>query len=271
LGRDVFDHLWNVADVFPGGIPTLALVAAGVGLLVAGWRGPLAVPARFLGLMVVVAVAGGVLDLIPFGPPRANGRVSLWLVPVTALGICAALELVRRWIAAHTTLRTGFDALVCVAAGLVLISSFGIDHPYPAGARSAIRQVMAEVGPDDAVVMTNWTSFSFALYSDTPVGVRHTPERSIGFLPTFADPRIHRHDPRTKPEEFDDFVEGVDRVYLVHANVVGLPGDYLFKIDLELALRGFARVSRETIETGYVEVWDRAAETSAVATIGGRS
>jgi hypothetical protein len=269
LSRDVFDHLWNVADVFPGGIPTLALVAAGVGLLVAGWRGPLAVPARFLGLMVVVAVAGGVLDLIPFGPPRANGRVSLWLVPVTALGLCAALELVRRRIAARTTLRTGFDALVCIAAALVLISSFGTDHSDPAGARSAIREVMAEVGPDDAVVITNWTSYSFALYSDTPVGLRQTPERSIGFLPKFADQRLHRHDPRTTPEEFDDFVEGVDRVYLVHAKLGALPVDYLFKVQLELALRGFARVSTETIETGYVEVWDRrAAESSAEATVG---
>jgi len=269
LGRDVFDHFRNVADVFPGWIPTLALVAAGVGLLVAAWGGPLAVPARFLGLMVVVAVAGGVLDLIPFGPPRANGRVSLWLVPVTALGLCAALDLVRRRIAARTTLRTGFDALVCVAAALVLISSFGTDHPYPAGARSAIREVMAELGPDDAVVITNWTSFSFALYSETPVGLRHTPERSIGFLPAFADQRLHRHDPRTQPEEFDNFVEGIDRVYLVHAKVGGLPADYLFKVDLELALRGFERVDRRTIETGYVEVWQRPERSGASEAVDG--
>jgi hypothetical protein len=272
FGREVFNHFWHVADVFPGGVPTLALALAGVGLLVAAWRGPLAVPARFLGLMVVVAVGGGVLELIPFGPPRANGRVSLWLVPVMALGLCAALELFRHRVVARTALRVGFDAIVCIVAVLVLISSFGDDHPYPAGARSAIRQVMAEAGPDDAVVMTAWTAFSFALYGDTPVGLRSTPERSIGFLPTFADQRLHRHDPGTTPVEFDDFVDGVDRVYLVHANVFGLGMDeYLFKLALELALRGFTRISTRTIETGNVEVWQRQASEGGVATLGGES
>jgi hypothetical protein len=264
FGRDLFEHLQNVADVFPGGIPALALVAAGVGLLVAAWRGALAVPARFLGLMVVVAIGGGVLELIPFGPPRAHGRVSLWLVPVMALGLCAALELVRGRISPRASLRTGFDAIVCVAAALVLVSSFGIDHSYPPGARSAIRQVMAEAGPRDAIVMTNWTSFSFALYGGTPVDLRPTPERSIGFLPTFADRRLHRHDPATSPEQFDAFVKGVDRVYLVHANLMGLGmGEYLFKLDLELAFRGFTRISRRTIDTGYVEVWQRQAGDGA--------
>jgi hypothetical protein len=272
FGREVFNHFWHVADVFPGGVPALALALAGVGLVGAAWRGPLAVPARFLGLMVVVAVGGGVLELIPFGPPRANGRVSLWLVPVMALGLCAALELFRRRVVARTALRVGFDAVVCIAAVLVLISSFGADHPYPAGARSAIRQVMAEAGPDDAIVMTNWTSFSFALYAGTRVGLRPTPERSIGFLPTFADQQLHRHDPATTPEQFDAFVEDVDRVYLVHANVFGLGmGDYLFKLNLELALRGFTRISTRTIETGNVEVWQRQANERGVATLGGES
>jgi hypothetical protein len=257
---EVFDHFWNVADVFPGGSPTFAVVLAGAGLLMAAWRGPLAVPARFLALMVVVALAGGVLDLIPFGPPRDRGRVSLWLVPVVALGLCAALEFARRRISGRTTLRTGFDVIVCAAAVLVLINSFGADHPYPPGARTAIREVMADAGPGDAVVMTNWTSFSFALYADTPIGLRHSPERAPGFLPTFVDQRLHRHDPSTTPEEFNDFVDGVDRVYLVHAKVQGTKmAEYLFKIDLELALRGFTRISRSTIETGYVEVWDRQA------------
>jgi hypothetical protein len=255
FGRDVFDHFWHVADVFPGGIPTLALVLAGVGLLLTAWRGPLAVPARFLGLMVIVAVGGGVLDVIPFGPPRAYGRVSLWLVPVMALGLCAALEFARRRISARATVRTGFDAIVCTAAVLVLISSFGTDHSYTAGARSAIRQVMAEADPGDAVVMTKWTSFSFALYGGTPVGLRQTPDRSVGFLPTFGDKRLHRHDPTTRPEEFDDFVEGVGRVYLVHANV-GTGPEYLFKLQLDLAFRGFTRIRTRTIETALVEVWD---------------
>jgi hypothetical protein len=262
FGRDVFSHFWNVADVFPGGIPTVALALAGVGLLVAAWRGPLAVPARCLGLMAVVAVGGGVLDVIPFGPPRNYGRVSLWLVPVTALGLCAALELLRRWIGTRTIARIGFDTIVCAAALLLLISSFGADHPYAAGARSAIRQVMAEAGPSDAGVITKWTSYSFALYGGTLVGLRPAAERAPGFVPTFADQRLHRHDPSTTPEEFNNFVEGADRVYLVHANA-GIGPEYLFKLDLELALRGFTRITVRTIETGRVEVWQREADDGA--------
>ena len=264
LAKEVFSHFWNVADVFPGGIPTLALALAGVGLLVAAWRGPVAVPARFLGLMALVAVVGGVHDLIPYGPPRNYGRVSLWLVPVTALGLCAALELLRRWIGTRTIARTGFDAVVFVAAVLTLISSFGADHPYFAGARSAIRQVMAEAGPSDAVVITKWTSFSFALYGGTSVRLRPAPEHAPGFVTAFVDQRLHRHDPSTTPEEFDDFVEGVDRVYIVHADLSGMT-EYLFKLDLELALRGFDRISTRTIDTGYVEVWQRQADDASEA------
>jgi hypothetical protein len=271
LGKDVYDHFWNVADVFPGGIPTLVLALAGVGLLMAARRGPLAVPARFLGLMVVVALGGSLVDVIPFGPRRAYGRLSLWLVPVMALGVCAALELARRRMSARTTLRAGFDALVCIAAGLVLVSSFGADHPYPAGARSAVREVMAEVGPGDAVVVTKYTPYIFALYSGTAVELHATRDRSIGFGPTFADQRVLAHEDTTTPEQFNHFVKGIDRVYLVNAPAGSGQAQYLFKLDLELALRGFARVSTESIGTGYVEVWNRQPPTADVAMVGGQS
>jgi hypothetical protein len=258
FGREVFDHFWHVADVFPGGRPTLSLVVAIPGLVVAARRGRLAVPARFLALMLVVAAAGSVVKLIPFGPPRGIGRVSLWLVPVITLGLCTALEFVRRRIGASVPLRRGFDAIVCIAAVVVLVSAFGTDHRYPAGARSAIREVMDEAGPGDAVVVTWPTRYSFALYADTPVDVRFTPERQVGFLPAFGDGRVHQHDFDTRPGEFDEFVAGADRVYVVHAiiNTTGEPG-YLFDLALELGLRGFTRESIRTIETGRVDVWRR--------------
>ena len=94
-----------------------------------------------------------------------------------ALGVCATLEIARRQIAAHAPLRAFFDAIAGVVAVLVLTSGFGIDHPYPAGARSAIRQVMARASPRDAVVITRPTTYSFALYGNTPVDLRRTPER----------------------------------------------------------------------------------------------
>jgi hypothetical protein len=128
------------------------------------------------------------------------------------------------------------------------------------------------VGPDDAIVVTKYTPYIFALYSGTPVGLHATRDRSIGFGPTFADPRVLPHEDTTTPEQFDEFVEGVDRVYLVNAPAGSGQAEYLLNLDLELALRGFTRGSTETIETGYVEVWDRqAAESSAGATVGSQT
>ena len=75
FAREVLDHAWHVADVFPGGIPTLALAAAVVGILAAAWRGPVEVPARFFAVLVLVAAGASLVGLIPFGPPRNVGRV----------------------------------------------------------------------------------------------------------------------------------------------------------------------------------------------------
>jgi hypothetical protein len=257
FGREVFNHFWNVADVFPGGLPTMALAAGAVGLLVAAWRGCVVVPARFLLLMVIIAVGGSVVGLVPFGPPRFLGRVSLWLVPCMALGLCTALDLVRRRIATRGgAWRTGFDTVAWIGTVLVLVSSFGTEHPYPAGARAAIREVMTQAGPDDAVVITWPTRYSFALYADTPVRLRLTPERQISFLPVFGDHRLHQHDVTTTAQEFDGFVEGVSRVYVVHALINGRrQPQYLFDLAVELDLRGFTRESTSTIESGRVDVW----------------
>jgi hypothetical protein len=256
FGRELFNHFWNVADVFPGGLPTLALAAGAVGLLVAAWRGSIVVPARFLLLMVIIAAGGSVVGLVPFGPPRFLGRVSLWLVPGMALGLCTALDLVRRRIATRGASRTGFDTVAWIGAILVLVSSFGTERPYPAGAGAAIREVMTQAGPDDAVVITWPTRYSFALYADTPVRLRPTPERQISFLPVFGDQRLHQHDFTTTAKEFDGFVEGVSHVYVVHALINGrrLP-QYLFDLAVELDLRGFTRESTTTIESGRIDVW----------------
>jgi hypothetical protein len=262
FGKDVFDHFRQVADVFPGRFSTLSVVLAVLGLAVAAWRGPLAVPARFLALMVVVAAGGSIVHLIPFGPPGAPGRVSLWTVTAMAVGICGSLELVRRR-AGTRPLRVGFDAIICIAAALILVGSFGTVHPYAAGGRSATRQVMAEADAGDAVIVTRLTTYSFALYADSPVDLRPTPERSVGFLPAFADRRLHLHDSTTTTEEFNAFVEGVDRVYVVHALLRSRgEGEYLFNLALELTFRGFTRESSRVIERVQVEVWRRQATGS---------
>jgi hypothetical protein len=265
FGREIFSHLWNVADVYPGGRPMLALALAGVGLVAAAWRGPLAVPARFFALMIVLAAGASMLGLVPFGPTSDQGRVSLWMVPAIALGLCAGLELVRRRLATRVVLRTGFDVVACVAGVLILVSALDVHRPYHSGARSAIRQVMLDAGQDDAIWITRPTTYSFALYGETPVDVRPRPDRAPGIWPEFADPRLLAHDFTTTRAELDTFVDGVDRVFVVHADVdrVGY-ANYLFRLMLDLALKGFVRESTTRIRTGVIDVWQRSPDPRRV-------
>jgi hypothetical protein len=99
--------------------------------------------------------------------------------------------------------------------------------------------------------------------------LRPTPNRAIGFFPIFSDDRIHPYDVTTTPEVFDDLVDGVDRVYVVHANNARALGhgnfqpkpiaEYLFALAVELTYRGFAPDSKMTIGTGEVDIWRRTA------------
>jgi hypothetical protein len=264
FAREVLSHFWHLADVFPGGLPALALVLAAVGLVVAAWRGPIAVPARFLGVMVLVAAGGSVVKAIPFGPPRAVGRVSLWLVPAMAVGLCTTLELMRRRTAARVALRTAFDTIVCIAAVLALVGSLGTDHRYAAAGRAASRRVMSLAGPHDSVLVTIPTMYSFALYAPTPVDLRLTPDRQVGFLPTFSDPRLHLlADFTFTPEQIDAFVDGAERVYVVQADADPRGNaQYNFRLGVALTLRGFELESSTKLDTGQIDAWHRKADGS---------
>ena len=265
FSRSTVDHLWNIVDVFPGRLLGLSLVFAGLGLLAAAWRGRLVIPARFLALMVVIAAAGGIVGVIPFGPPRAQGRVTLWMIPAIAVGLCTALELARRSVAGRAALRAGFDAILCVFAVLLVVSALRADTSYPAGARAATNQVMASLRPNDAVVITRPTFYSFALYADTPVDLRATPGRSIGFLPEFSDERLHLFDFfTTTSEELEQFIGDADRLYVVHANVSPqTQSKYLFNLAVGIRMMGFQHQSSTTVATGQVDVWLRESDGSS--------
>jgi hypothetical protein len=265
FSRSIFDHLWNIANVFPGRVPILSLVLAAFGLLAVAWRGRLVVPARFLALMVLIAAVGGIVGLIPFGPPRAQGRVTLWMIPAIAVGLCAALELARRSVAGRAVLRTGFDATLCVFAVLLAVSALQTDTSYPAGARAATHHVMANLGPNDAVIITRPTFYSFALYANEPVDLRATPERSIGFLPEFSDERLHLFDFfTTTPEELEQFLDDADRVYVVHAIISPqTQSKYLFNLAVGISMMGFQHQGSTTFATGQVDVWLRERDGSS--------
>jgi hypothetical protein len=265
FSRSIFDHLWNIVDVFPGRLPTLSLVLAGLGLVAAARRGRLVVPARFLALMVAIAAAGGIVGLIPFGPPRAHGRVTLWMIPAIAVGVCTTLEFARRSIAGRTALRQGFDATLCVFALLLAVSALRTDASYPAGARAAAGEVMANLRPNDAVMITRLTVYSFALYANSPVDLRAAPERSVGFLPEFSDERLHLVDFfTTTSEELEQFLGDADRLYVVHANVnPQTQNKHLFNLAVEIRMMGFQHQSSTTVATGRVDVWLRERDGSS--------
>ncbi|MGH2476895.1 MAG: hypothetical protein ACRDIL_16665, partial [Candidatus Limnocylindrales bacterium] len=52
---------------------------------------------------------------------------------------------------------------------------------------SATRFVEASLGPDDVVIVTGTSTFSFAISTTTPVGVQATPDHQVGFAPVYRD------------------------------------------------------------------------------------
>jgi hypothetical protein len=264
---EILDHGLRVTQVFPGGGRAwewVFLVVAVVGLIASARRGPRRLPARFLGLTAALAFAGAVIHRVPFGPQTSGdgGRVTLWLVPVLAFGIAAVLEFVRRALRERTQRRV-LDALTYVLALFVLASAVGATYAYPEeGARAATRAVMAELGPDDAVWITRSAFYPFALQSGTPVGIRATPDRLVGFFPDFADPRLHPVDYDTTPADLDESVQDTSRVYIVNAGGLGSGRytEYLVRLGLRLQSLGFEHERTDTIGRAHVDVWRRPAD-----------
>ena len=169
LPAETFEHLRRITEVFPGGGSRWAgilLVVAIVGLVVASVRGPHAVLARFCVATAVLAFGGAVIRRFPFGPivnAGTTGRVSLWLVPVVAVGLAVVLTYARQATAAGSRWRFGFDALLFACAAFIMLNAIGDNKPaVHAATRHAAEQVMAEVGPRDAVWTTWPATYSLA-------------------------------------------------------------------------------------------------------------
>lgn len=265
--RQLGAHLTNVVDVFPGG--PRGVLGAGVvvvlgGLALAAWRGPRRVAARYLLLLLGVAIAGAYAHKLPFGPPsrpkvRGLGRVSLWLIPVVAVGAAVALEGLRRATTSRPPLRRAFDVVAVLGAAALLFTAVGDGHANKPGASSVSEEAVAQLGPDDVVWLTRVTTYSFAIATDVPVELRSTPERLIGFLPDFDDPRIVVTDFETPDEELAASLVGADRVLLVHGLLrsQGYNLRNLQHLSLILKLSGFEQESVETIEGASLSTWVR--------------
>ena len=131
------------------------MIAALVGLLATSRMRRHAIRGRFLLLLVLVGLAGGLVDRLPFGPSGAGRRVTLWFVPAMAVGLAAVLQLARGRIADHSTLRRGLDILAFALAAVVVVTALWRDtpeYPFP-GSKSAAEFIDSRLGKNDEVLV----------------------------------------------------------------------------------------------------------------------
>jgi len=266
FGSEIVKHLVRVTDIFPGGrgwLSALCVVAATVGLLVMARRGSKAVLGRFLVLMVLLAMVGSLAERVPFGSLKPTARVTLWLAPVVAFGLAAVLQRVYRAAAARGKRpRLAFDVAAFGLSALVLVSAIGVSRFYPPGATLATHRVMSQVGPQDVVIITRPTVYTFALDAGTPVRVRPTPDLTVGFMPKFADKRLHPIDFLTPAarNEIVSALKNTNRVYVVDslADRAHWYKNYRKSIADLIGAQGFTLRRRPTIGRALVSVWQRA-------------
>src|SRR4051812_3139327 len=222
---DVLDHLKQLTEAYPGGPAWLAMtliLIALAGLAVGAWKGRERIRARYLLLILLAAFAGGVAGKFPFGPIVANPissghRVSLWLIPVIAMGLAIALRVLRGAIADRgRRLVVGFDVVAYLGAAAILVVALAGDtqaYPYP-GAEPATSFIESTATSDDAVLLPWPALYSFAAETDLGTGVTKAPTSAFGYDPTFSDPSIHPFGTTLSPFDVKQAVDGAKRVFV---------------------------------------------------------
>jgi hypothetical protein len=264
--RQFFHHLTRITTMFPGGpalLGVVLLVLAAVGLIAAAVRrGKRGVAAQFMLVMVGLALVGAIAHRVPFGPNPATYRVALWMAPIVAFGLAVVLQRTRRFaVERGRALTKAFDAVVVACAVLLLFTALGTRRAYPSGVHELTGQVMARVQPSDAVLVTRYAMFSFALDAGTPVRVQPAPEKIQGMIPRFADKRIIAVDflDRAQVLEVDRALRSARRVFVVDSGA-DPPGYTRYRdlLDTELRNHGFTRVAMNHANRAMVATWIRA-------------
>lgn len=268
FGGELLLHLRRLAEAFPGGPSWLAMLcglAALAGLAAACFRGRQAIRARYLGLVLAATVVGSLLGKVPFGPnqtsPLDNGyRVSLWLVPVIAIGLAAVLQGLRGLLADRRALRFGFDTAAFVAAAAILLSAGpAVRYPFP-GAKSAAQFIESHLSRRDALLIPFHAEWSFATESSFAVKMQATPDLSESYDPVWwADPRIHYVGLQVDAPHVVGAVKHAERVFVYYpALLVGglVPAESETRTALASTLRslGFGRQRTVSYQDGNAKV-----------------
>lgn len=264
LGQNVFDHLTRVIDVHPGSPAViLGLVTVGVVVgLVLGALGRLdhrrALASQFALAALAVAAIGGVLHRFPFGPSTTDlstawgapgARHGLWLVPMTALGLCNVIDLAvraARRLPAQTLLRCA------VAASTLLLVTSRWEHPprEPLGAHRLSRVTDGAAAEGAFIVLDEMSAFRYLLLTDRPVHLVPSPDEMVGYLPVPDPAQGVVLGPVLLPSDVVAFVATTR-----HDELVFLSVDLPYGEVLEQA--GWERVQTESSPGYRVSVWRR--------------
>jgi hypothetical protein len=154
-------------------------------------RSPHNLRAQFHVLLLVVALVGGITDVLPFGPTSDGMRLSLWLVPIFAIGAARALTYCRDAITRQAA-TVIFDAIAIIAAAVIILNATTDSPTYPqTGARSATNAIEQRLTPS-SVVFVEHVAGMYPYAVATHLHAALQPRRSkVAFMPSFADPRIH--------------------------------------------------------------------------------
>ena len=272
LSGDLLRHFRRLINTYPGGshwIQTAVVLAVIAGLLSAALRQPerpRALRAQYLSGLLLLAIIGAYAHRFPFGAgTRAvhsfGDRSSLWLLPVVAVGLAEFLQLLRTAAGRAPGVRVVFDVMIFGAAVAVLLSMVHERAaPYKlSGAKTATRQIEAELRPDDVVLLPGPSTMTFAVETSTGVKLVATPERTIGYVPEFLDDRIiaigRASRIPAKPEAIRSAVGDANRVVLF----IGIPffGPDTPAISNALAADGFARTETRQVGDTLIEIWER--------------
>jgi hypothetical protein len=266
LVREVFQHLTRITTMFPGGPGSLGVVflaAATAGLIVAALRpGNRGVAAQFMLLMVGIAFLGAFAHRIPFGPNPSAVRAALWMAPIVAFGLAVVLQRIRGFATERGRASTKvFDAIAVALAVLLLLLAIGTHRPYPSGVHDVTEQVMAKMGPSDAVLVTRYAMFSFALDATTPVRVKPAANKVQGMIPHFADKRIVAVDFLDKAQlrQVDQALGTARRVFVVNSGFDPPSyAKYLGLLNAELHRKGFTPQGTNHVKVATLVTWVRA-------------
>lgn len=259
---DFARHLGRSAGVFPGGTgwPAVLLgLVALTGLACAARRGPNVVVGRYLGGLLLVAIVGSYLELIPWGPAGSGaltgGRAGLWLVPSLAFGLAEVARLgLERWPADRSTGGLIGLGLALVAAGSIIGTTFHDAAPYPApGAGSAARFVDGERAAGASVVVSSLSLYPFFASSSTPIAIERTPDRVIGFRPQSLDRLVTV---ANQPLRTNDAIYGADEV-VVYDAVAGFDDDELRRLAAALTEKGLRHAGDRRFGWAQVQIWRR--------------